>query len=312
MKITKKIGFGTLTALATVAVPLVTAVSCGKSKGKSPEEVQAELLRTTHELIQDLFWNQDIDKSPSIKKEDVVVKLSSNQKSEKFGKEYYTKQYDYIYDRLDTPLLKNAFIILNDPSEGEKLIEIYENDLDYLDAHGLAIRKLMEDVLPNILKSVNSFKFEMTFEKKDGTLTKDTVDATKEFKDFFDSLQYAAYWTESNLRIAELDEMSRNIGMALLTSENSDRLDLSKVYKEIHDSYQDKDKTKEKEILSKLIKTKEYNVNNKLNDFSKLNSLKAKAKEEGTDINSMIKKMFFIEDEKKSITSLKTKLSAIR
>ncbi|CAM9101646.1 hypothetical protein [Mycoplasma todarodis] len=312
MKISKKIGFGTLTALATVAVPLVTAVSCGKSEGKSAEEVQAKLLKTTHELIQDLFWNQEIDKSPSVKKEDAVVNINLSEKDEKFGADYYIEQWSYIYKRLDTDLLKNAFIILTSPENGEKLIKDYKTNLDVLDAYGLAIRQLMEDVLPNILNSVNSFKFNLTFKKKDNTDVKDTVNATKEFKDYLDSLQYVAYWTESNLRIAELEEISNNLGLALITSDNSDSLDLSKVYEEIHNSYQDKNELKEKEILSKLLKTKEYKVNNKLNDFSKLKTLKAKATEEGTDINSMINKMFLIDDEKKEIDSLNKELKAFK
>ncbi|TCG11954.1 hypothetical protein [Mycoplasma todarodis] len=304
MKITKKIGFGALTLLTTTVAPLVTVVSCGDSNEDKTKKVETNIKNSTHKLIKGLFWNAKIEKHPSNKKGDVVIPINLNQKNEKIMMDYGTNEYDFIYNKLETTTLKNAFIILDNPSEGAKLIEEYKNDLDNLDNLGLSVRQLVEDIMPNLFNSINSFKYELTFKKKDGTTIKQKIDVTKEFKSRLEFTQYVTYATKMNIRKAELDNIKRDIDQSLWTVENSDRYDLSETYQEIEDSYQVLEKAKAKDAWMKLIKVREDMIQSHLG-FAKLDIFKTKAKEENVDATSMIKDIFDIDKDKQNNANMK-------
>ncbi len=310
MKITKKIGFGALTLLATTTVPLVTVISCGGNtkEGSSQEDnikkVEAKIKANTQELIQSLFWNAKIEKHPLSKKNDIVMPIDLNQNNEKITLQYGNGVYDSIYNKLKTDTHKNALNILDDPTKGERLIEVYKNNVDFLDKLGLAVRELTEDIMPSIFDSINSFKYELTYKKKDGTIIKKQIDITKEFKSRLEFMQYVIYGTKMNIRSATLDAIRRGIEQSLLTVDNSDRFDFSEIYDEIDNSYQTLDKSKAKDAWMKIIKVRTDNVQSHLG-FAQLDIFKTKAKEENVDVTSMIKEIFNVKKDLENNTSMK-------
>ncbi len=119
--------------------------------------------------------------------------------------------------------------------------------MDELDKLGLAIRELVENIMPNMFNSINSIKFELTYTESNGSTKKEKIDITKEFKRRLDFIQYVTYGTKMNIRKAELDNIRESITQSLQVKENSNRFDLSETYKEIDDSYQVMNKSKAKD-----------------------------------------------------------------